>query len=91
MKYMIMMFGDAAAMGEVQSPEWIREMIGDMIAIDKDLTDSGELVFQAGLDRQLDGEDDALRRRRPGRRDRRPVRRVEGVAHRLLDRRRRVG
>ncbi len=49
MKYMIMMFGDAASMGEVQSPEWIREMIGEMIAIDKDLTDSGELVFQAGL------------------------------------------
>jgi len=48
-KYMIMMFGDASSMGEVQSPEWIREMIGDMIAIDKDLTDSGELVFQAGL------------------------------------------
>jgi hypothetical protein len=46
---MIMMFGDAATMGEVQSPEWIREMIGEMIAIDKDLTDSGELVFQAGL------------------------------------------
>ena len=26
---MIMMFGDAGAMGEVQSPEWIREMIAD--------------------------------------------------------------
>jgi hypothetical protein len=48
-KYMIMMFGDAASMGEVQSPEWIREMIGEMIAIDADLTASGELVFQAGL------------------------------------------
>jgi hypothetical protein len=48
-KYMIMMFGDAGAMGEVQSPEWIREMIADMIAIDTDLTKSGELVFNAGL------------------------------------------
>ena len=46
---MIMMFGDAAAMGEVQSPEWIREMITEMIAIDKDLTEAGELVFNAGL------------------------------------------
>lgn len=49
MKYMIMMFGDAAAMGEVQSPEWIREMIADMTAIDVDLTATGELVFNAGL------------------------------------------
>ena len=46
---MIMMFGDAAAMGEVQSPEWIREMIADMIQIDKDLEAAGELVFNAGL------------------------------------------
>lgn len=49
MKYMIMMFGDAASMGETRSPEWIRAMIGDMIAIDTDLTASGELVFNAGL------------------------------------------
>ena len=46
---MIMMFGDAAAMGEVQNPEWIREMITDMIAIDVDLTETGELVYNAGL------------------------------------------
>ena len=46
---MIMMFGDAASMGEVQSPEWIREMITEMIAIDADLTEAGELVFNAGL------------------------------------------
>lgn len=46
---MIMMFGDAAAMGEVQSPDWIREMIADMIAIDHDLTAAGEMVFNAGL------------------------------------------
>jgi hypothetical protein len=46
---MIMMFGDAAAMGEVRSPEWIREMIGEMIAIDRDLEAAGEMVFNAGL------------------------------------------
>jgi hypothetical protein len=46
---MIMMFGDAGAMGEVQSPEWIREMIAEMIAIDRDLEAAGEMVFNAGL------------------------------------------
>jgi len=49
MKYMIMMFGDAATMLETKSPEWIEEMIGFMTQIDKDLTASGELVFQQGL------------------------------------------
>ena len=49
MKYMVMMFGDAGTMLETASPEWIREMIGFMVQIDKDLTESGELVFQAGL------------------------------------------
>jgi hypothetical protein len=46
---MIMMFGDAAEMGEPQTPEWIREMIADMIAIDRDLEAAGELVYNAGL------------------------------------------
>ena len=46
MKYMILMFGDAATMVETKSPEWIEEMIGFMTQIDKDLTASGELVFQ---------------------------------------------
>src|SRR5882672_3784976 len=49
MKYMIMMFGTAAEMTEVQSPEWIREMIGFMVDFDKELTDNGEMVFNAGL------------------------------------------
>ncbi len=49
MKYMIMMFGEAAGMMETEPPAWIREMIGFMVQIDKDLRDSGELVFQAGL------------------------------------------
>jgi hypothetical protein len=48
-KYMIMMFGDAASMGEVQSPEWIREMIAEMTAIDEELNAAGEMVFNAGL------------------------------------------
>lgn len=49
MKYMIMMFGSAEGMMETADPEWVKEMIGFMIQIDKDLTESGELVFNAGL------------------------------------------
>jgi hypothetical protein len=49
MKYMIMMFGSASDMTEVQSPEWIEKMIGYMVQLGKDLTESGELVFQQGL------------------------------------------
>jgi hypothetical protein len=48
-KYMIMMFGEAASMMETASPEWIEEMIEFMNQIDQDLTTSGELVFQQGL------------------------------------------
>lgn len=49
MKYMIMMFGDAATTLETKSPEWIEKMIEFMTQIDQDLTKSGELVFQQGL------------------------------------------
>jgi hypothetical protein len=49
MKYMVMMFGSAEVIMETAEPEWIREMIGFMTQIDKDLRDSGELVFNAGL------------------------------------------
>ncbi|PZF86416.1 YciI family protein [Jiangella anatolica] len=49
MKYMIMMFGDAETMMGTASKEWIEEMIGFMVQLDKDLEDSGELVFQQGL------------------------------------------
>jgi hypothetical protein len=49
MKYMIMMFGEAASMMETASPELIEEMIEFMGQIDHDLTESGELVFQQGL------------------------------------------
>jgi hypothetical protein len=49
MKYMIMMFGSAAGMMEVKSPEWIKEMIGFMRQLDVDLRNAGELVFNLGL------------------------------------------
>jgi hypothetical protein len=49
MKYMIMMFGSAEGMMQTADPAWIQEMIGFMIQIDKDLTESGELIFNAGL------------------------------------------
>ncbi len=49
MKYMIMMFGEAASMLQTQSPEWISKMMAFMFQIDKDLRKSGELVFQLGL------------------------------------------
>ena len=49
MKYMIMMFGDAESMLATVPKEWIEEMIGFMVQLDKDLEASGELVFQQGL------------------------------------------
>ena len=49
MKYMVMMFGSAAAMSEERSPEWITEMMGFMQGLGQELTDSGELVFAEGL------------------------------------------
>jgi hypothetical protein len=49
MKYMIMMFGSAGEMAEVQSPDWITEMIRFMHQLNSDLTDSGELVEARGL------------------------------------------
>ena len=49
MKYMIAMFGSASTMTEVQSPEWIREMISFMMDLDKTLTDNGEMVYNEGL------------------------------------------
>jgi hypothetical protein len=49
MKYMVMMFGTAGEMMETKSPEWISEMISFMIAVDGDLRERGEMVFNAGL------------------------------------------
>src|SRR5438874_12537210 len=49
MKYMIMMFGDAATMMETRSVEWIKEMFAFMNTLNDDLTRSGELVDAIGL------------------------------------------
>ena len=49
MKYMIMMFGGAGEMTETRSPEWIKEMIGFMRDLDRELVSSGEMVFNEGL------------------------------------------
>jgi hypothetical protein len=49
MKYMMMMFGSAEEMGQVADPQWIREMIAFMVAIDVELQETGEMVFNAGL------------------------------------------
>jgi len=49
LKYMIMMSGSVDSMAGAQSKDWIQEMIAFMVRLDKDLTDSGELVFEQGL------------------------------------------
>ncbi|MET3803807.1 hypothetical protein ABIB25_000793 [Nakamurella sp. UYEF19] len=49
MKYMVMMFGSAAEMVEVQSPDWIHEMIEFMMGLNAELIESGELVSAEGL------------------------------------------
>lgn len=49
MKYMIMMFGGAGEMTQTQSPEWITEMIAFMRDLDRQLVESGEMVFNEGL------------------------------------------
>lgn len=46
---MIMMFGDAATMMEVRTPEWISEMIAFMTNLNKELEESGELAGGHGL------------------------------------------
>jgi hypothetical protein len=48
-KYMIMMFGTAGEMMETRSTEWIKEMIGFMRDLDRELVESGELVYNEGL------------------------------------------
>jgi hypothetical protein len=49
MKYMIMMFGEAAVMREQRSPEWIQRMFTFMDTLYGDLSQSGELVGAEGL------------------------------------------
>ena len=48
-KYMIMMFGSAEEMMQVQSKDWVAEMISFMTTLNDDLTASGELVAARGL------------------------------------------
>jgi len=49
MKYMLMMFGDGAAMREQQSPAWVTDMIEFMHTFNAELEKSGELVDALGL------------------------------------------
>ena len=49
MKYMVMMFGEAASMIETKPREWILEMFEFMRKVDADLRASGELVAGEGL------------------------------------------
>jgi hypothetical protein len=49
MKYIIMMFGDQNTMMETRSTEWIRDMLGFMEAMDKEIRDAGEYVDGQGL------------------------------------------
>jgi hypothetical protein len=49
MKYLIAMFGDQATMVETKSTEWIKDMIGFMEELDRELADSGERVDSVGL------------------------------------------
>jgi hypothetical protein len=48
-KYMIMMFGSAEEMMQVQSADWVAEMISFMTTLNDELTASGELVAARGL------------------------------------------
>ena len=49
MKFMIMMIGDQNTMLQVKSPEWIRDMIAFMGAMNDELRETGELVDGQGL------------------------------------------
>jgi hypothetical protein len=49
-KYMLMMFGDAAEMTAVRTPEWVRGMMGFMGDFNAELEKTGELVEARGLD-----------------------------------------
>jgi hypothetical protein len=46
---MLMMFGDAAEMQQVQTAEWVTEMIGFMHTLNAELETAGELVDARGL------------------------------------------
>jgi hypothetical protein len=48
-KYMLMMFGDAATMMHVRTAEWVAEMIEFMQTFNADVAKSGELIEARGL------------------------------------------
>ena len=50
MKYMLMMFGDAATMMETRTSEWVTEMMAFMGDFNAQLFKSGEMVEARGLD-----------------------------------------
>ena len=87
MKYMIMMFGGMGASLSTRTPEWIKGMGELMMTIQGELADAGELGGRAWARRPHAGQDGPVRGRRAGG-DRRPVRGDQGVAGRVLDRRR---
>ena len=49
MKYMVLMFGSAGEMMQVQSKDWITEMIGFMVSLNAELEASGDLLESRGL------------------------------------------
>ena len=49
MKYMLIMFGDAATMLEERSPVWVDEMMAFMRSFNAQIEKSGELVEARGL------------------------------------------
>jgi hypothetical protein len=49
MKYMLMMFGDAATMLEERSPEWVSGMFAFMTTFNGEVEKTGELVEARGL------------------------------------------
>jgi hypothetical protein len=50
MKYMLMMFGDAATMMETRTPEWVSDMMAFMGRFNAEVEKTGELVEARGLD-----------------------------------------
>jgi hypothetical protein len=49
MKYMLMMFGDAAEMMEIRTPEWVDGMMAFMGSFNAELARTGEVVEANGL------------------------------------------
>jgi hypothetical protein len=86
-KYMVMMFGGVGEVLTTKTPEWLANMHSVVQELDQELKESGEVVGGGRLVEPNASEDGPLRGRRADH-DRRPVRRDQGVARRLLDHRR---